>query len=108
MPKEDRRIFFDHEETYKAIYALCVQKEMRKPPPGYIVSISIDKDDDQKIRIRIENPHNSSAAELEYGRDFMAAALMLLCRSLGIPIPRKSLKSVEIVDNGNILLRLLM
>lgn len=108
MPREDRRIFFDHEETYKAIYALCMQKEMRKPPPGYITNVSIDKDNEQRIRIRIENPQDSSAADLEYGRDFMAAALMLLCRSLGIPIPRKSQKSVEVVDGGTILLRLTM
>jgi hypothetical protein len=31
MACEERRIIFDYAEAYKAIYTLCVQKELRVP-----------------------------------------------------------------------------
>ena len=107
MPHEDRRIIFDYSETYKAIYALCVQKEMRKPPPGAIAAISLDPADDQKVRVRIENKHDNTEAENEYTRDFMAAALMLFCRSHSIPLAKKAKKLVEF-GSDHVMLRIVI
>jgi len=103
MPKEDRRIIFDHAETYKAIYAFCIHKEQRKPPPGNIVKLVINPEDDTRVLVRIENRQDGSSAGLEYSRDFLAAALMLYCRSLNIPIAKKSQKSVDVKEDSVIL-----
>lgn len=103
MPREDRRIIFDFVEAYKAIYALSVQKEMRKPPPGVISRIAADTENDQNLKIMIENPQDNSTAQKEYSRDFLAAALMLYCRTLGIPLAKKSQKSVEFTGDSVVL-----
>lgn len=104
MPREDRRIFFDYSEAYKAIYALSVQKEIKKPPPGLISSIE-PHSDSSKFTVQIEDQLHSASHRLEYGRDFIAAALMLYCRGLGIPLPKQAQKSVELTF-GNIILRI--
>lgn len=103
MPSEDRRIIFKFDETYKALYGLCVQREIRKPPPGNIATIKEDMDDKNKIVVRIENMQENTNVGVDYSRDFLAAALMLYCRSLSIPISKKASKSVEFNDETVIL-----
>ena len=105
MPSEDRRIIFKYDETYKALYALCVQREIRKPPPGSIATIKVDVDDKNKLMMRVENIHENTNTGVEYSRDFLAAALMLYCRSLSIPISKKASKSVEF-NGESVILRL--
>ena len=107
MPSEDRRIKFESEEVYKAIYALCTQKQVKKPPPGLVVAVREDEKDTNKIYIDLENPQEHTKARVEYSRDFLAAALMLFCRGLGIPLPKKAQKSVEITD-GQVILRVMI
>lgn len=107
MPTEDRRILFSNEEVYKALYALCSQKQLPKPVPGHITAITQDAEDTAKLFIQIENPQNSSKSRVEYSRDFMAAALLLFCRGLGIPIAKAAQKSVLIKD-GQVTLRIVI
>lgn len=45
MPREDRRIIFEFQETYKALYAMCVQREMKKPPPGMVAAVVVHPTD---------------------------------------------------------------
>lgn len=94
MPREERRIIFDYQETYRAIYALCVQKEMKKPPPGKIIAARLKPDDEKAVVFSLENDYEESATEREYTQDFIAAALMLFCRSSRIPLPKGARKSV--------------
>lgn len=106
MPREDRRIYFDFLEVYKAIYALSVQKEIRKPPPGVLESIAVDKDDPNKLRATITNPQEKDSTRvLEFSRDFLAAALLVYCRSNNIPVSKKARKSVEFAP-ADVILRL--
>jgi hypothetical protein len=107
MPREDRRIMFDGAETYSAIYMLCTQKDMKKPPQGAITAVSEDSADSQKLKVRFEDTHHNEVKEVEYSRDFLAAALMLYCRSLSIPMAKKAQKSVELRETG-IVLRLVI
>lgn len=96
MPREDRRIYFDFSEVYKAIYALSVQNGIKKPPPGVLTKVARDKDDPKKILATIENPlQKDSGLAVEYSSDFIAAALMLFCRGHNIPISKRARKSVE-------------
>ncbi len=107
MPHEDRRIIFDYSEAYKAIYTLSVQQEIRKPPPGVIGAFTFDTEDDSKVRVRIDDPQNRKSTESEYTRDFLAAALMVYCRSCGVPLPKKARKSVEI-SGDSVILRIMI
>lgn len=105
MPSEDRRIMFTFDEAYKAIYGLCIQKNIKKPPAGAITKIEKDADDDTLLYIFLVNETEwEGARKIEYTRDFMAASLMLFCRGCGIPIPRMARKSV-VLGQKNIILR---
>lgn len=105
MPREDRRILFDNDEVYKAVFALSMQKQLKKPPPGAFVRVYQDDKDPNKIFVDLENPQDTSVNRtLEYSSDFLAAALMLFCRGCGIPLPKTAKKSVVIQDN-TVLLR---
>ncbi len=101
MPREDRRITFSYDEVYKAIFALCVQRELRKPPPGIIMAVDASTTDASKIQMRLENPlTNDPVVFLEYSMDYLAAALMLYCRTCRIPLPKTAGKSVELTPDG--------
>lgn len=104
MPREDRRITFSYDEVYKAIFALCVQREVRKPPAGIIMAVDPMPGDTSKVTIRIDNPlTNDPPILMEYGMDYLAAALMLYCRTCRIPLPKTAGKSVELAQDGVIL-----
>lgn len=96
MPREDRRIMFDFTETYKAIFAMCVQNELKRPFAGSITAISYKADDEKNVVVRFANGLDQTPATSEYSRDFLAAALMLYCRTCNIPIPKRARKSVVI------------
>ncbi len=107
MPREDRKIIFEKAEVYKALFALCDKKQMPKPSPGLITKIVEDEKDPSKIYIFTENPQIETKNKEEYSKDFLAAALMLFCTGLGIPLPKKAKKSVLIKD-GEAILRVTM
>lgn len=104
MPREDRRIIFEFQETYKALYAMCVQKDLKKPPPGMVGAVAQHPTDIAKVLVRIENSFDGSSQDIEFARDFLAAALMLYCRTLHIPLPKSATKSVEFSPD-NVILR---
>ena len=101
MPREDRRIVFDYAETYKAIFALCVKKEMPRLFAGAIAAITFKaNDDDKSVVVRFADELQGAAATSEYSQDFLAAALVLYCRTCAIPVPKRGRKSVELgADN---------
>ena len=106
MPKEDRLIIFSNEEVYKALYALSAQKQLKKPPVGAVTHVEEAEDDRNRIIIHLHNPQANfdNDTQIDYTRDFVAAALMLFCRGLGIPLPKSARKSV-MLRNGELMLR---
>lgn len=103
MPREDRRIFFDHEETYKAIYSLCTQKGLPKPPSGFILRIEPNIENPLELDIVLENSRTSSLETIKYTKDFIVAALMIMCRTIGIPLPKGANKMLELYQDKVIL-----
>lgn len=97
--KEDRRIIFDYEEVYKAIYSLCMAKDYRRPPAGQVQKVSEKPGDDTVIILQIKTL-DEQVLKLEYGRDFIAAALLTLCRGLGVPIAKRARKSIVIPEDS--------
>ena len=106
MPREDRLIIFSNEEVYKALYALSAQKQLKKPPAGMIEKVEEAEGDRNTIVIYLHNPQETfdKDKQVDYTRDFLAAALMLFCRGLGIPLPKSARKSV-MLRNGEVMLR---
>lgn len=96
MPREDRRIFFEFEETYKAIYQLCAQKGVPKPAAGTIIRIEQNLENPLELDIFLENSRSNEIEVIRYTKDFMIAALMIMCRTIGIPLPKGANKSLEI------------
>ena len=106
MPREDRLIIFSNEEVYKALYALSAQRQLKRPPAGAVTQVVEDEDDKNMIIIHLHNPQETydKDKEVDYTRDFLAAALMLFCRGLGIPLPKNARKSV-MIRNNEVMLR---
>lgn len=102
MPREERLVIFDHAEAYKAIFALCVQKQLREPPPGSITGIEV-RAAQSAMAFQIKNPQNGAAANCEYSCEFVTAALILYCRMCRIPLPKRGRKAVEIAGEDIIL-----
>jgi hypothetical protein len=108
MPREDRRIIFDMSETYQAIYKLSFKQEgVKRISVGAIVKIEEDGIDPNKLNFFIENPQDGTKTMETYTRDFVAAALMMFCRGLGIPLPKKASKAV-VIDKNSLILRVIV
>lgn len=107
MPREDRRIVFNYDEVYKALFALCAQKEQPRPPPGTVIAVETSKADEKNVVVFLENPQRTKTSEVHYSRDFLAAALMMFCRANRIPLPKTASKTVEL-GKGDVSLRILM
>lgn len=105
MPVEDRRIIFDYREVYKAIHSLCIKKEMKKPPIGAILEVTDlgERQGQEMLLMRIGDELNDLYESVEYSKDFIAAALMLYCRAISIPLPKSGKKSVMLRDDKIIL-----
>jgi hypothetical protein len=101
MPRENRVITFNHQEVYTAIFSLCSQKKLPKPPAGTVSTIYEHQEDTGLIVMDIKEPHVETIKKAEYSYDLVAAALMLFCRGLGIPLPKAALKFVRI-SNGEV------
>lgn len=99
MPKEDRLIIFDYKEVYQAVYSLCSQKDIKKPAQGRVEGVEHPDGDTSRVVMRLYNEISDEHLSEEYSRDFFAAALMLFCRGLGIPLPKTAVKSVFIRDD---------
>ncbi len=99
MPREDRRIYFDHDETYKAIYQLCGQKGLPRPPAGYIVAVEANMESPLELDFVLETQRSSSNEAVRYTRDFVVAALMIYCRTIGIPLPKGANKTLELAKD---------
>ena len=104
MPREDRLISFDYDEVYRAVYSLCVQQDVKKPGQGTVQGVDHPDGDTSRVVLRMYNEVSEESFNEEYSRDFFAAALMLFCRGLGIPLPKPAVKSVLIRD-GEVSLR---
>ena len=107
MPREDRRIFFDYEDTYKAIYSLCSQKGIPKPPSGYIMRIEPNLENPLELDIFLESNRSGSFETVKYTKDFIVASLMIMCRGIGIPLPKGASKTLEL-HQKNVILRVQM
>ena len=104
MPREDRRIFFEYDEAYRAVYSLCGQKGVEKPPAGYLQKVEPNHDSPLELDLFIESHKTGSIENVTYTKDFVVAALIIMCRGIGIPLPKAANKSLEL-DKEKVVLR---
>ncbi len=107
MPREDRRIFFDFDETYKAVYQLCAQKGLPKPPAGIIIRVEQNIENQLELDFYLENQKTTEIEVVRYTKDFVVAALMIMCRGIGIPLPKGANKNLEL-SKDKVILRVQM
>lgn len=103
VPREDRRIIFDLSEAYQALFAFYTKREGKALMAGRLVKVEEDKADDKRLFFHVQSPDSNKPVKLEFGRDFLAAALLLYCKGCGIPIPKVGKKSVVLRDKDVIL-----
>ncbi len=107
MPLEDRRIIFKPDELYHAIYAHAKRADMRALPSGEIKGARFKDEHGDMVSLVVVNDVEKTTSTHDYGRAFVAAALIMYCRGVGIPVPKAANKSIEI-DDGRIVLRAIM
>ena len=98
MPREDRRISFDFTETYKVIFALCVQKEMPRPVAGSITAIDFKGDDGRCVAVRFANGLQGTLATSEYGQDCLGVLSVRTCGLVDPEIPRRAVLKKQIAS----------
>ncbi|MBX2833932.1 MAG: hypothetical protein KTR28_03070 [Micavibrio sp.] len=102
MPREEKRIFFSGSEAYKALYSLCKKRDLRVPPTGTIKKLTHNKNE-KKIAFVIEGAEQK-LVKIDYGEDFLAAALLLFCMGSGIPVSKRA-KKLVFVDGDEVVLK---
>ncbi len=96
MPQEDRLIKFDYLELYSAVFSLCSQRGEKRPVSGSIVEVYHPEGDVSRVSIEFYDKKTAKNVVQEYSRDFIAAALMMYCRSSGVPLPKSANKALSI------------
>lgn len=104
MPHEERRIIFDYNEAYNAIYALCSEKKVQKPPVGGMLEIQFSYDNPFELKILFEDHKTNLEHRMVLTKDFVIAALMMQCRNIGIPLPKGANKTLELAKDGKVIL----
>ncbi len=98
MPIETRTIIFDQEELVSAAYAYCSRQET-KPPPGRLISVVPGTANMDNVRLRFTGD-GDGFRELDLTYIEMAAALILHCRTSGVPLPRYGRKRLTPAGEG--------
>ena len=98
MCREERRIYFSNPELVDAISMFC-KASGRIFPFDRSSDMSFKNASQIVVRISTEHPEPRS---LEFFETEIAAGLIMLCQQKGIPVARKSLKSLEL-SHGHII-----
>jgi len=102
MPVEERFISFDLDEVYKAVNILCIKDDMEQPPKARLISIEADPANENggdNILLKITREDNGAKEELKYERKFFAMALVFLCQTSGIPLPKRGTKTLKVLED---------
>ena len=100
MPTEVRHIFFQTAEIGQAVQEL--RRRTGKPiPPGSVISCAVEDDvggRDMRFIMRVQ-PDKEGSAEIQVcaAKAEIAAAVILLCRTLKIPLPVRASKNIELI-----------
>ena len=106
MPSEIRQIIFRNDELTEAIdsYRVFAAEEL---PAGDVVSCTLDSHYSVTVKLGFAEKGDPETSEVELPPSSVAAALLAFCIGKGIPIPRYSDKSIQIIgDNIALVIRM--
>lgn len=90
MASESRIVTFANAEVIQALLEFCEQGN-RPLPEGGVRQLSFSND--PQVRVALEPERGNPIGFHEHE---IAAALILYCRKIGIPIPRRATKSLQV------------
>jgi hypothetical protein len=95
MPSESRTLTFTNAEAKDALLEYCVTTK-REIPSGGIRRLAFSNDDEVKVTAEF----NASAPPISFYQNEIAAALILYCNKIGIPVARRAIKTLEIAQDS--------
>jgi len=100
MPSEVRHVFFTASEIK---WALVKYLSLKKTPIRFedILAIKIAEKPEIGVGLKVENASYDVPKWMKFSKADVAGALLVYCRDKKIPIPRKSLKILN-VDEGQL------
>jgi hypothetical protein len=98
MATETRTIVFDGTELMQAAYAYCLRKGVDLPR-ARLQRVVADPETTGVVRLIFEAP-DASQTEITLSYSQMAAALIMHCGVIGVPLPRFSRKRLTPAGEG--------
>jgi len=95
LPTETRAVSFTNAEVIEALEEYC-ERTKRPLPAGGIKSLSFTNEKE----IEVTMTPNGSAPPIHFGENEIAVALIVFCNKKGIPIARRALKSLQVVQDS--------
>lgn len=103
MITDRRQILFSSEALREAV-RLYAATYPGKTPVGAVVDVQVTSADGQpNLVARFEQPGSRTLNDVRFGPHQVAAFLILLCRTLKIPLPRRAEKSLAVEGNSIVL-----
>lgn len=98
MPSESRIITFSNAETMDALLEYCVNSK-RDVPNGGIKRLVFSNGSEVKVTAEF----NAAAPPITFYQNEVAAALILYCNKIGIPVARRAIKSLQVTQDAILL-----
>lgn len=95
MPNESRVISFSNGEAMDALVQYCTATK-RELPSGGIKRLVFSNDSEIKVTAEF----NAGVPSISFFQNEMAAALILYCNRVGIPVARRALKSLNVTQDS--------
>ncbi|MGH7125781.1 MAG: hypothetical protein ACREFI_15505 [Stellaceae bacterium] len=95
MPGESRTITFTNAEAIDALLEYCASTK-RVLPAGGIKRLAFSNEAEVKVTVEF----NASAPPISFYQNEVAAALILYCNKIGIPVARRAIKSLQVTQDS--------
>ena len=94
MATESRVVTFSNSEVVQALIEFCEQSK-RPLPEGGVRQLVFSNDRQVKVTIEPEK----GGSPISFYEHEVAAALILYCRKIGVPIARRAMKSLQVAQD---------
>lgn len=94
MVIETRALVFNQDELMQSAHAYCLRSGAEMPE-GEMSAIDVGEEATGEIKLTFSGPDAGTTEAMTISYAQMAAALLLKCREIGIPIPRHARKRLE-------------
>jgi len=107
MPRENRVITFSTDEALRALHQYASVMENKPLPSSPFESLAIDASSSSVTAEIVGDTGFGGSSRYVFSGERLTQALTCYCASIGIPLPRRGLKAVE-VWNGELQLSIML